>query len=160
MQPWQTLLLLASTSSHARPPHMPEYAGPPPPSGTTQSMFCEGHLMSHVLQWMQFCALICSRRSPPSSRYSYTPAGQKRCSGPSKTARLRATGTESSLSVRWGGWLPSWLVPVSATDERRSKDTSPSGFGYSMGENSEAGLSLSWSAPPCERVNHSRPRVT
>ena len=30
--------------------------------------------MSHVLQWMQFWALICSRRSPPSSSmYSYTP---------------------------------------------------------------------------------------
>ena len=40
---------------------MPAYAGPPPPSGTTQSMFCEGHLMSHVLQWMQFCALIWPR---------------------------------------------------------------------------------------------------
>lgn len=38
--------------------HIPAYAGPPPPSGTTQSIFCEGHLMSHVLQWMQFCALI------------------------------------------------------------------------------------------------------
>jgi len=48
--------------------HMPEYAGPPPPSGTTQSMFCEGHLMSHVLQWMQFCALICSRGGASSSR--------------------------------------------------------------------------------------------
>ena len=35
--------------------------GPPPPSGVTQTMFCRGSLMSQVLQWTQFCALICSR---------------------------------------------------------------------------------------------------
>ena len=48
---------------------VPRHGGhpPPPPSGTTQSMFCEGHLMSHVLQWMQFCALIWSCVSPASS---------------------------------------------------------------------------------------------
>ena len=34
----------------------------PPPSGGTQWMFCRGSLMSQVLQWTQFCALICSRR--------------------------------------------------------------------------------------------------
>ena len=27
-------------------------------------MFCVGSLMSHVLQWTQFCALICSRGCP------------------------------------------------------------------------------------------------
>ena len=39
----------------------------PPPSGGTQSMFCKGSLMSQVLQWTQFCALICRRSSPPAS---------------------------------------------------------------------------------------------
>ena len=34
------------------------------PSGTTQLMFCVGSLMSQVLQWTQFCALICSRGAP------------------------------------------------------------------------------------------------
>jgi hypothetical protein len=55
-------------------PHMPSYAGPSPPCGVTQLMFCDGHLISQVLQWMQFCALICKRLPPDSvSTYSYTP---------------------------------------------------------------------------------------
>src|SRR5271166_4409424 len=32
--------------------------GPPPPSGGLQSIFWAGSLMSQVLQWTQFCALI------------------------------------------------------------------------------------------------------
>ena len=51
---------VCSVCWHVVQAYMRAYAGPPPPSGTTQSMFCEGHLMSHVLQWMQFCALIWS----------------------------------------------------------------------------------------------------
>lgn len=30
--------------------YIPLYAGPPPPSGTTQLIFCDASLMSHVLQ--------------------------------------------------------------------------------------------------------------
>ncbi len=41
--------------------------GPPPPSGTVQSMFCAGSLMSHVLQCTQFCALIWKRGWPLSA---------------------------------------------------------------------------------------------
>ena len=51
------------------------YAGPPPPSGTLQRMFCAGSLMSQALQCRQFCALMRSRsRAPSSAAYSYTPA--------------------------------------------------------------------------------------
>ncbi len=35
----------AAAHTSARLRYMPAYAGPPPPSGTTQSMFCEGHLV-------------------------------------------------------------------------------------------------------------------
>ena len=37
---------------------MTVYPGPPPPSGTVQSMYSSGILMEQHLQWMQFCALI------------------------------------------------------------------------------------------------------
>ena len=40
--------------------HIPSYRGPPPPSGGTQSMIWYGSMMSHVLQWTQFEALICN----------------------------------------------------------------------------------------------------
>jgi hypothetical protein len=43
---------------------MPLYAGPPPPSGTVQLMFCVGSLMSHALQCRQFCALMTKFFSP------------------------------------------------------------------------------------------------
>jgi hypothetical protein len=62
-------------------------------------------------------------------------------------ARLRSTGTLSSLSVRWAGWSPSWLVPLRATDDSRSKLSLPSGRGYSMGVHSLAGFSWSESRP-------------
>ena len=46
-------------------------------SGTVQSIFCVGSLMSHVLQCKQFCALITSPIFPSApSTYSYTLAGQ------------------------------------------------------------------------------------
>src|ERR1700752_1576663 len=54
----------------AKTPHMPEYFGPPPPSGGTQVMLWLGSLMSQVLQWTQFCALITNRGLPPSSTHS------------------------------------------------------------------------------------------
>src|SRR4051812_12980107 len=47
--------------------HMPLYWGPPPPSGGTQVMTWYGSMMSHVLQWTQFDALICSRGVPSAS---------------------------------------------------------------------------------------------
>lgn len=75
------------------------------------------------------------------------PAGQKRCSGPSYIARFLATGTESSFKVRWGGWSPSWLVPLRATDESRSKLILPSGLGYSIGVQSLAGFNWFASRP-------------
>lgn len=75
------------------------------------------------------------------------PAGQKRCSGPSYMAKFLATGTLSSFSVRWGGWSPSWLVPLRATEESRSKLIFPSGLGYSIGVQSFAGFSWSASRP-------------
>ena len=74
------------------------------------------------------------------------PAGQNRCSGPPKIAKFLAMGTLSSLSVKWAGSSWSWFVPVNATDDNRSKVTSLSGLGYSMGLHSVAGLSLAWSA--------------
>src|ERR671912_1506375 len=40
--------------------YMPSYCGPPPPSGGTQSITWYGSMMSQVLQWTQFEALICS----------------------------------------------------------------------------------------------------
>lgn len=75
------------------------------------------------------------------------PAGQKRCSGPSYMAKFLATGTPSSFRVRWGGWSPSWLVPLRATEESRSKLILPSGLGYSIGVQSLAGFSWSASRP-------------
>ncbi len=50
--------------------HILEYFGPPPPSGGTQVMLRLGSLMSQVLQWTQFCALITKRGWPPSSTHS------------------------------------------------------------------------------------------
>lgn len=79
------------------------------------------------------------------------PAGQKRCSGPSYMFRFLATGMLSSFRVRWGGWSPSWFVPLRATDESRSKLNLPSGLGYSIGVQSLAGFS--WSASRPEREN-------
>src|SRR5260221_14098716 len=64
------------------PLHIFEYFGPPPPSGGTQVMFRLGSLMSQVLQWTQFCALITKRGLPFSSTHSLTPAGQYRLDGP------------------------------------------------------------------------------
>lgn len=55
------------------------------------------------------------------------------------------TGTSSLFRVKWAGWSPSWLVPVNATDDNKSKVITPSGFGYSIGLDSAAGISLSWS---------------
>ena len=52
------------------PYHISEYFGPPPPSGGTQVMLRLGSLMSQVLQWTQFCALMTKRGVPPSSTHS------------------------------------------------------------------------------------------
>lgn len=71
----------------------------------------------------------------------YLPAGQNRCSGPSYMDRFLFTGTLSSFRVKCAGWSCSWLVPLRATDDRRSKLICPSGFGYSIGVQSLAGLS-------------------
>lgn len=75
------------------------------------------------------------------------PAGQKRCSGPSYIARFLETGMLSFFKVRWAGWSPSWLVPLRATDESRSKLIFPSGLGYSIGVQSLAGFSWFASRP-------------
>lgn len=83
-----------------------------------------------------------------------SPAGQKRCSGPSYIARFLATGMLSSFRVRWAGWSPSWLVPLSATDDSRSKLILPSGLGYSIGVQSLAGFS--WCASRPGRENGAR----
>lgn len=61
--------------------------------------------------------------------------------------RFLLTGTLSSFRVRWGGWSPSWLVPLRATEDSRSKLSLPSGFGYSMGVQSLAGFSWLASRP-------------
>ena len=60
------------------------------------------------------------------------------------------TGTVGSFSVRWAGWFSSWLVFEMNTDERRSKVSLPSGFGYSILVQSAAGLSETLSGfVPC-----------
>ena len=46
------------------PTYMSTYLGPPPPSGTTHSMFSYGSMMSHVLQWTQLLALITTSGVP------------------------------------------------------------------------------------------------
>lgn len=53
----------------------------------------------------------------------------------------------SSFKVRCGGWSPSWLVPLNATEESRSKLILPSGLGYSIGVHSLAGFSWFASVP-------------
>ena len=76
-------------------------SGPPPPSGGTQLMFCDGSLMSQVLQCTQFCALICSFGAPSSTpTNSYTarraiPQPPDRGSGPS-SARPPSPGPPAS----------------------------------------------------------------
>ena len=126
-------------------------------------MFCEGHLMSHVLQWMpahgtsceearqgagaahnplgwlQFCALICSRRSPSSSKYSYTPV--------SGSDRVRLSGTECCPSFRPAVAVclfPALLGVVPVCVERQGADTfsrrvggAPREYEYSEYEYSE-----------------------
>mmetsp|Transcript_25610 Transcript_25610/g.65927 ORF Transcript_25610/g.65927 Transcript_25610/m.65927 type:complete len:243 (-) Transcript_25610:1255-1983(-) len=127
---------------------MVPYAGPPPPSGVVQWMFCVGSLMSHALQCTQFCALMCRLFLPlPSSAstYSYTPAGQKRASGPAYTGRLTTSGMPGLRSRRCTGWSWSCSVPERNTLVVRSKVTSPSGLGYSMGLWLAAGSVASWS---------------
>src|SRR5690554_2750018 len=57
-----------------------------------------------------------------------------------------STGTESSFRVRCTGWFSSWLVLEMNTEERRSKVSLPSGFGYSIFGHSLAGFRYSWSA--------------
>ena len=61
------------------------YWGPPPPSGTVQLINCWGVLIEQHLQCTQFWALIIRSLLPSAlgSEYSYTPAGQNLCSGPS-----------------------------------------------------------------------------
>lgn len=81
------------------------------------------------------------------TQFCYLPAGQNLCSGPSNTARFLLTGMLSSLRVKWAGWSCSWFVPLKATDDRRSKLIFPSGFGYSIGVQSLAGLSWAKSGP-------------
>ena len=63
---------------------MTVYAGPPPPSGTVHLIYSFGIFMEQHLQCTQFWALITRQRFPSKSAsvYSYTPAGQNRCSGP------------------------------------------------------------------------------
>lgn len=57
------------------------------------------------------------------------PAGQNFPSGPSNTSKFCLTGTLSSFRVKCAGWSPSWLVPVKATDVKRSNVIFPSGLG-------------------------------
>ena len=76
------------------------------------------------------------------SKRECLPAGQNRPSGPSNISKFFFTGTVSSIRVKCGGWSASWLVPVNATDESKSKEIVLSGFGYSIGVHSDAGFSL------------------
>lgn len=55
--------------------------------------------------------------------------------------------------------LPSWLVPVNATDDNRSNVILLSGFGYSIGLHSFIGFNRLWSGAPCEKVHGSRPPI-
>ena len=57
--------------------HIPWYFGPPPPSGTTHSMFSYGSAMSHVLQCTQFEKLTVGPFGALSFGHSYTVVGQK-----------------------------------------------------------------------------------
>lgn len=72
----------------------------------------------------------------------YLPAGQNRPSGPANVVKFLFTGTVSSSKVRCGGWSASWFVPVSATEDSKSKDISLSGCGYSIGVHSDADFKL------------------
>lgn len=72
-------------------------------------------------------------------------------------ARLLATGILSSFRVRWGGWSPSWLVPLRATEESRSKLSLPSGLGYSMAVHSLAGFSWAESRPRVKELEVIKP---
>jgi len=48
------------------------------------------------------------------------------------------------------------IIPERATDERRSKEITPSGFGYSIFSHSLAGFIFEWSAPPWDNVHLSK----
>jgi hypothetical protein len=62
-------------------------------------------------------------------------------------ARLTPTGTSRPSACRWQGWSSSWLVFDRKTEDRRSKVSTPSGFGYSIGGHSAAGFSFRDRAP-------------
>jgi hypothetical protein len=67
--------------------------------------------MSHVLQWTQFDALICSRCVPDASwMTSYTLAGQNRMHGWPYSGPQIVLQT-SVCTSRCAGWSSSWDVP-------------------------------------------------
>lgn len=71
-------------------------------------MNCSGAFTTHVLQCKQFSWLMHSFVVPSSDFiYSYTCAGQNRCSGPSKTFNETSFGTLSIpfFTPIWESWF-------------------------------------------------------
>jgi len=120
--------------------YIPAYCGPPPPSGTVQLMNSRCVLIEQHLQCTQFCQLMTkvsfsgSFGSLPSFWYSYTRAGQKRCSGPQYTSNDSDSHTyhSSGFTRKCQGWSWSWFTPERHRFSRISKDSTPSGLGYSI----------------------------
>src|SRR6266481_3488886 len=84
--------------------YIPSSFGPPPPSGTTQSIIWYGSAMSHVLQCTQFAALIFSFTLPfVSLAISYTAAGQKYWQGFPYSSTHFVAQMPVSATCRWHG---------------------------------------------------------
>jgi len=143
---------------------MPEYEGPPEPSGTFQSMYSLGILIEQHLQCRQFWAFIWSLASPgfsSSSMYSYTLAGQNLCSGAANCFQDMLLGVFSwpPLIFRWDGWSWSWFVPDLVRLVSRSKVNTSSCFGYSISLCCDLGSVYSASFFVWARVQGSLPFV-
>ena len=110
-------------------------------SSGSQVMFCAGSLMSQVLQWTQFWELIWNTGLPTSSQRLVDAGG---------TVALRQLGVAGQVLPKWQSGSAScgcaglvlFVVGVGEVDRAElSKLILPSGFGYSIGVQSAAGLS-------------------
>ena len=107
-----------------------------PPSGVTQLMFWAGSLISQVLQWTQFCALITKARigllSPRRHRPPHTPPPGSRAAPAHQliSAGSARSGCWNPSAYRWQGCI-FLVIRVGEEDrgETMSKVRTPSGLG-------------------------------
>ena len=136
-------------------------SGPPPPSGRHPDdvlgrVLDVAGLAVHAVLGVD----LQPRRARPPSRFRTPQQDSSASRARRKPSGSRRSGTAGSLSVRCAGWSSSWLVLETNTEESRSKVSTPSGFGYAIGVQSDLGRSVSWSACAWVSVHGALPRKT